>query len=65
MNTVFISQPGIDIKVNYFRNPIVFGYGGGLRFLLFGYFMRLDYAKGWDTGTFTKPRLYFSLGTDF
>ena len=65
LNTVFISQPGIDIKVNYFRNPIVFGYGGGLRFLLFGYFMRLDYAKGWDTGTFTKPRLYFSLGTDF
>lgn len=65
LNTVYISQPGIDIKVNYFRNPIVFGYGGGLRFLLFGYFVRLDYARGWDTGNFTKPRLYFSLGTDF
>lgn len=65
LNTVYISQPGIDIKVNYFRNPIVFGYGAGMRFLLFGYFMRLDYAKGWDTGNFTKPRLYFSLGTDF
>lgn len=65
LNTVYITQPGIDIKVNYFRNPIVFGYGGGLRFLLFGYFVRLDYAKGWDTGNFNKPRLYISLGTDF
>ena len=65
LNTVFISQPGIDIKVNYFRNPIVFGYGGGLRFLLFGYFVRLDYAKGWDTGNIGKPKIYVSLGTDF
>lgn len=65
LNTVYVNQPGISIKVNYFRNPIVFGYGGGLRFLLFGYFVRLDYARGWDTGTLSKPRLYFSLGTDF
>ncbi len=65
LNTVYISQPGIDVKVNYFRNPIVFGYGGGLRFLLFGYFIRLDYARGWDTGNLTPARMYISLGTDF
>lgn len=65
LNTVYISQPGIDVKVNYFRNPIVFGYGAGIRFLLFGYFIRLDYARGWDTGNLTPPRMYISLGTDF
>jgi hypothetical protein len=51
--------------VNYFRDPIVYGYGGGIRTLLFGYFVRLDYAWGVETRVVQDPRLYFSIGMDF
>lgn len=65
LNTTNINLPDIEIKVNYFRNPIVFGYGAGIRLLLFGYFARIDYAWGYDSGNINPPRFYLSLGTDF
>ncbi|MDX1943229.1 MAG: BamA/TamA family outer membrane protein [Saprospiraceae bacterium] len=55
----------ITIKINYFRDPIVAGYGGGIRSTLFGYFIRLDYAWGIETRQIQDPRLYISLGMDF
>jgi hypothetical protein len=51
--------------VNYFRDPVIFGYGTGIRTLLFGYFIRLDYAWGIETRTIQDPRLFFSMGMDF
>jgi hypothetical protein len=65
LNTTIISQKDIEVKVNYFRNPIVYGYGVGARILLFGYFVRLDYAWGYDSGNISPPRFYISFGTDF
>jgi len=67
LNTVVIEQPNspLRIKVNYFRNPIVMGYGFGFRSMLLGYFVRFDYAWGVETGIVNDPRLYLSLGTDF
>jgi hypothetical protein len=50
---------------NYFRDPIVYGYGFGARTLLFGYFVRLDYAWGVETRQVQDPRIYFSIGMDF
>jgi hypothetical protein len=62
-----IEQPNspLSIKVNYFRNPVVMGYGFGLRSMLLGYFVRFDYAWGVETGIVQDPILYFSIGTDF
>ncbi|MEK7254951.1 MAG: BamA/TamA family outer membrane protein, partial [Bacteroidota bacterium] len=60
-----IRGDNVDIEVNYFRDPIVFGYGLGMRTLLFGYFIRLDYAWGVETRETQDPKLYFSIGMDF
>ena len=67
LNTVFISDPlsPVSVKVNYFRDPVVAGYGAGIRSVLFGYFVRLDYARGIETRVIQEPRIYFSLGMDF
>lgn len=65
LNTWTDSNNNVTIKVNYFRDPIVFGYGTGIRTLLFGYFIRLDYAWGVETRQVQDPRLYFSIGLDF
>ncbi len=67
LNTVLINDPNkpISVKVNYFRNPIVMGYGAGVRSVLFGYFVRLDLGWGVETGIIQKPVVYVSLGKDF
>lgn len=66
LNTIYLSNPpAVSIKVNYFRDPIVAGYGAGIRTMLFGYFIRLDYARGIETRVVQDPRLYFSIGMDF
>jgi hypothetical protein len=53
------------IKVNYFRDPIVAGYGLGARVMLFGYFLRIDYGWGIETQLVQAPKLFLSVGTDF
>ena len=65
LNTWRDQNQSVQIEVNYFRDPIVYGYGGGIRTLLFGYFVRLDYAWGVETRVVQDPRLYFSIGMDF
>jgi len=55
----------IRVRVKYFRDPIIMGYGVGVRTTLFGYFIRVDYAWGIETREVLKPRFHFSLGTDF
>lgn len=70
LNTKFIPDPPVPsnpvtVKVRFFRDPIVVGYGGGVRALLFGYFLRVDYAWGIETRVVQEPRLYVSLGLDF
>lgn len=70
LNTKTIPDPEVPsnpvvVKVRFFRDPIVMGYGAGARMLLFGYFLRLDYAWGVETRVIQEPRLYLSLGMDF
>lgn len=65
------NQKMVDVKylkttVINVRDPIVAGYGGGLRSKLLGYFMRFDVAWGIQDGEITKkPVYYFSLSMDF
>lgn len=53
------------MKVNYFRDPIVMGYGAGIRTVLFGLYLRADYAWGIESRQIQKPLLHIALGTDF
>ncbi len=55
----------VKVDVNFFRDPVVAGYGVGVRSLLFGYFIRVDYAWGIETRNVLDPKLYLSLGMDF
>ncbi|NRB53468.1 MAG: hypothetical protein HRU41_37780 [Saprospiraceae bacterium] len=69
LNTSFFPEGNPDsavrVKVTYFRDPIVAGYGVGARALLFGYFVRVDYAWGIETREVQDPVWHFSLGMDF
>ena len=47
------------------RKPVVGGYGFGVRSNLMGYFVRLDWAWGVESGIEPEQRFYLSLGTDF
>jgi Tol biopolymer transport system component len=61
-----IENSYISATVINVRDPIVAGYGGGLRSKLLGYFMRFDMAWGiQDAEVADKPIYYFSLSLDF
>ncbi|MCX6183170.1 MAG: hypothetical protein NT150_14745 [Bacteroidetes bacterium] len=67
--TIIIGSPtnytGV-ISLKSQRDPIVGGYGFGLRTLLWGYFIRADWAWGIEDGTFKKDKIfYFSVNYDF
>lgn len=67
LNTQVISYPGnpITVILNSHREPIVGGYGIGLRTRLWGYFIRLDWAWGVENGM-VQPRVtYLSFSYDF
>jgi Tol biopolymer transport system component len=53
------------ITLNTQHNPIVGGYGWGLRSRIFGYFIRLDRAWGVQDGIILKPLWYLSFTLDF
>lgn len=71
INTSYISNSSnpttttVVVKVNYFRDPFVFGYGGGVRFPLGGYLLRVDIAQGVETGVLQKPVVHVGMGIDF
>ena len=64
-NTLYwpsISNPTVTVDVpNNAIGGLAIGYGGGLRTMVFGYFLRFDAA--WNIER--KFSWYFSLGTDF
>ena len=71
INTVTLTEgpdgkdPIVIMKVNYFRDPLVAGYGVGARAMIFGMYLRADYGWGIETRVVQKPRLHLALGTDF
>ncbi|HRE98175.1 MAG TPA: hypothetical protein PK637_15540, partial [Flavobacteriales bacterium] len=66
-NTIQYSSQGnpVIITIKNQREPIIYGYGWGLRSKLFGYFLRFDWAWGVDDGLRLAPVRYFSLTLDF
>jgi hypothetical protein len=59
------NPPTVQVKVNYFRDPLVAGYGAGVRMQLFGLYLRGDYAWGIETRKKQKPMFHIALGADF
>ena len=51
--------------VTNFKNPFLIGYGAGIRTMLFGYFVKFDYAWGLEDKSVGKPIAYLTLGYDF
>lgn len=64
-NSTIITQGNLTIEIENNRNPVIFGYGAGVRAKLLGYFVRADWAQGIDDGRALDPVLYISLAMDF
>ncbi|MBA7516688.1 Tol-Pal system protein TolB [subsurface metagenome] len=60
-----ITQGPIEIEIDADREPIVAGYGFGVRSQLFGYFIRLDWAWGIENMQVLPRVFYLSLSLDF
>lgn len=61
----YIYRNPLFIQVEMIKDPLVGGFGGGLRSRLLGYFIRADLAWGVEDGRVRKPIFYFSLSLDF
>ncbi|MBP6412186.1 MAG: PD40 domain-containing protein [Bacteroidia bacterium] len=64
-NTETISQQPIKVFLKSQREPVVGGYGFGLRSRLFGYFIRTDWAWGVEDGEVKPYIFYLSFSLDF
>jgi hypothetical protein len=64
-NTEIIYQGPITIIIDKKRDPIVWGYGFGLRSRLLGYFVRADWAWGVENNMILPMIFYLSLSLDF
>ncbi|MBI4929160.1 MAG: PD40 domain-containing protein [Bacteroidetes bacterium] len=67
LNTQIIGGPPnpVTVVVQTKREPMVAGYGWGIRSRLLGYFMRLDWSHGWEDGKFQPKVFYWSFSLDF
>lgn len=61
---VFSGNP-ISLTIYNQKEPLIGGYGFGLRSRLLGYFIRVDFAWGVDDKKVQKGMTYLSLSTDF
>jgi len=64
-NTEEIVNGPLTVRLIHQREPVVGGYGFGLRSRVFGYFVRLDWAKGIEDGIQLPHIFYWSLSLDF
>ncbi|UBM60488.1 outer membrane protein assembly factor [Marinilongibacter aquaticus] len=67
LNTQTIGSPGdpFSAVVTNFKNPFLFGYGGGVRTTILGIYVKADYAFGVENKSVNAGRFYLSLGHDF
>ncbi len=65
LNIETIQQGSISVAINTQVEPIVMGYGFGLRTRMLGYFVKADWGWGWEDGVVYPARFYVSLGYDF
>ena len=62
----YITDGNLNITVTEMKEPVVAGFGFGLRTTILGYFVRGDMAWGIEDGKISdKPRFYLSFNLDF
>jgi hypothetical protein len=64
-NTNTVTQKPVTVTVNSNREPVIYGYGFGIRSKVLGYFLRADWAWGIDDGQVLPRVFYLSLNMDF
>jgi len=64
-NTIIIEHPPFTIEIENLREPIIWGYGFGLRGRINGYFVRFDWAWGVDDFERLRSIRYLSFTLDF
>ena len=65
ISLVTIGNNTFEAEIQTFKNPWMMGYGGGLRTVLLGYFMKLDFAWPIEDNVVGDTRIYLTLGHDF
>ncbi|MDC3337269.1 hypothetical protein OAW23_05325 [Flavobacteriales bacterium] len=64
-NTTVVRDGNLLITIENQKEPIIYGYGFGLRSRLFGYYVRFDWSWGVDDGVLLPSVKYLSLSMDF
>lgn len=64
-NSNVVNQYPVTVTVDNNREPIIYGYGFGLRSRVLGYFVRADWSWGIDDGIVLDRVFYLSLNLDF
>ncbi|HMT29282.1 MAG TPA: hypothetical protein PKD91_08395 [Bacteroidia bacterium] len=64
-NTEVISGNPVTVVLDRQVNPVVAGFGFGLRSRIFGYFIKTDWAWGYEDFVVRDMVFYLSLGLDF
>ena len=59
-----IRNGALTVTIKNNREPVIGGYGFGLRTRLLGYFVRADWAWGVDDGVILDNVFHFSLSLD-
>jgi Tol biopolymer transport system component len=63
--TYYIYRKPLYIEVQMLKDPLVGGFGTGIRSKILGYFIRGDVAWGIEDGKIRTPIFYLSLSLDF
>jgi hypothetical protein len=64
-NTITVSQNPVTVQLMSNKEPIIYGYGFGLRSKVLGYYLRADWAWGVDDNMVMPRVFYLSLNLDF
>lgn len=65
LNAQSVTVNPVTVTINNNREPVIYGYGFGVRSRVLGYFMRADWAWGIDDGRVLPRVFYLSLNLDF
>ncbi|MFM7771039.1 MAG: hypothetical protein ACKO8Q_10845 [Bacteroidota bacterium] len=64
-NLISATQIPVTVEIRSNREPIIYGYGFGMRSKVLGYYMRADWAWGVDDHQVMPRVFYLSLNMDF
>lgn len=65
ISVVTVEDNSFEAQIQTFKNPWLMGYGGGLRTVMLGYFMKFDLAWPIEDNRVGRSKFYVTLGHDF